>query len=124
VGAAYLALAAGDTARALRRFTALPDTLCISCGADRLTEARLLAAAGRLREADALLGPRLARMPQLLEPLVALERARVREALGDREGARAAFGFVASVWRRADPVLQPYVEEATAALVRLGAEAR
>jgi serine/threonine-protein kinase len=124
VGAAYLALAAGDTARALRRFTALPDTLCISCGADRLTEARLLAAAGRLREADALLGPRLARLPQLLEPLVALERARVREALGDRDGARAAFGFVASVWRRADPVLQPYVEEATAALVRLGAESR
>ena len=124
VGAAYLALAAGDTARALRRFTAVPDTLCISCGADRLTEARLLAAAGRLREADALLGPRLARMPQVLEPLVALERGRVREGLGDREGARAAFAFVASVWRRADPVLQPYVDEATAALLRLGAEAR
>ena len=124
MGAAYLALARGDSATALEQFRIAPDTVCISCVTDRLTEAQLLAARGRDAEAAALLGPRLARNPVILEPLVALERGRVLERLGDRAGAVAAFGFVVSIWHDADPVLQPYVAEARAALVRLGGEPR
>jgi len=122
LGAAYLALARGDSVDALARFRALPDTVCIGCAIHRLAKARLLAASGDDAGALALLGPRLARMPVILEPLVALERGRVLERLGDRAGAAAAFAFVAAIWREADPELQPYVAEARAALLRLGSE--
>jgi hypothetical protein len=121
---AYLALARRDTTAALRRFEAIPDTLCISCVIDRLTKARLLAARGRDREADALLGVRVSRMPAMLEPLYALERARVAERLGMRERAIDAYQLVADAWIHADPDLQPFVREAKAALKRLGAEPR
>jgi hypothetical protein len=121
---AYLALARRDTTAALRRFEAIPDTLCISCVTDRLTKARLLAARGRDREADALLGVRVSRMPAMLEPLYALERARVAERLGMRERAIDAYQLVADAWIHADPDLQPFVREAKAALKRLGAEPR
>jgi len=63
-------------------------------------------------------------VPMILEPLIALERGRILERLGDRAGAAVAFGFVAAIWRDADPELQPYVAEARAALVRLGGEPR
>jgi hypothetical protein len=53
-----------------------------------------------------------------------MRRGRVRERLGDREGALAAFGFVAAMWHDADSTLQPLVAEARAALARLGAEPR
>jgi serine/threonine-protein kinase len=119
---AYLALARHDTTSALRRFEAIPDTLCISCVTDRLTKARLLAARGRDHEADALLGVRVSRVPGVLEPLFALERARVAERLGNHARAIEAYQLVAEAWRRADPELQPLVAEAKAALTRLGAE--
>jgi hypothetical protein len=118
----YLALARRDTALALRRFEAVPDTACISCLADRLTKARLFASQGRDREAEALLGVRLNRNPTMLEPLFALERGRVSERLGEHAAAVEAYGFVVRVWRNADPVLQPLVEEARAALARLSRE--
>jgi hypothetical protein len=121
---AYLALAHHDTSAALRFFETVPDTICIGCVTDRLTKARLLAARGREREADALLGVRLDRMPVMLEPLFALERARVAERLGNRERAVAAYQLVAEAWRHADADLQRFVEEAKAALTRLGGEPR
>lgn len=121
---AYLALARHDTTTALRLFEAIPDTVCIGCVTDRLTKARLLAARGRDREADALLGVRLGRMPVMLEPAFALERARVAERLGNRARAIDAYQLVAEAWRHADPELQPFVQEATAALARLGGEPR
>lgn len=58
------------------------------------------------------------------EALWNLERGRVNEHLGNRDKAIAAYRFVADVWRNADPELQPYVEEAKAALGRLGGEPR
>jgi tetratricopeptide (TPR) repeat protein len=118
----YLALARGDTIGALRRFESVPDTACISCLTDRLTKARLLASQGRDREAAVLLGARLNRNPALLEPMFALERARVRERLGERAGAIEAYGFVIRVWRNADPVLLPLVREAREGLARLTKE--
>jgi eukaryotic-like serine/threonine-protein kinase len=121
---AYLALARHDTTGALRLFEAIPDTICIGCITDRLTKGRLLAARGRDREADALFGVRLDRMPVVLEPLFALERARVAERLGNRRRAIEAYQLVADAWRHADPDLQRFVREAKAALIRLGAEPR
>jgi len=53
-----------------------------------------------------------------------LERGRVNERLGNKEKAIVAFRYVTDVWRHADPELQPYVEEAKAALKRLAAEPR
>ena len=39
---AYLALARGDTARALEQLMALPDSLCLGCAHERLARVRLL----------------------------------------------------------------------------------
>ena len=58
------------------------------------------------------------------EVLWRLERARVNERLGNLDKALPEYRFVADVWRHADPELQPYVEEAKAALKRLAAEPR
>ena len=48
-----------------------------------------------------------------------MERARVKEKLGQPDEAATNYAFVAAAWRTADPELQPYVREATAALKRL-----
>ncbi len=47
-----------------------------------------------------------------------------RERLGRRDKAIPEYRFVTDVWRHADPELQPYVEEAKAALQRLTGEPR
>jgi serine/threonine-protein kinase len=119
---AYLALARGDSAAALRGFEALPDSLCSWCTIAPLTRARLLSAAGRDREAYAHLRRDLNAMFEPTAVLWALERGRVAEQIGDRPAAADAYRFVADVWRRADPALRPYVEEARAALERLSRE--
>jgi len=122
---AYLTLARGDSADALRRLTAIPDTLCIAddyasnCFHLRLTESGLLAARGESRRALDLLevwrwdggGPQFV--------LATLERGRLAARLGDREKAAESYGYVAAMWRTADPELQPYVAEAREALARL-----
>jgi serine/threonine-protein kinase len=121
----YLDLARGDTARALTRFSALPDTVCHTCTLHRLTTAQLLAARGRHAEAAAILDRQRVRIHTSLQGgLWALERARVREQLGDPAGARDDYRFVADVWRHADPELLALVAEAKAGLQRLGAEPR
>ena len=121
----YLSLARGDSAEALRRLTAVSDTLCIAddyapnCFHLRMTESRLLAARGEYRRAADLLevwrwdagGP--------LFVLATLELGRLAERLGDREKAIDSYEFVTAMWRRADPELQPYVAEAQEALARL-----
>jgi len=124
VARAYLALAHGDTATALRQLEPLPDGLCPHCTPDVLARARLLKAKRRYSEAASLLdrGPPtlLQPLPRPAEVLWELERARVHERLGDRQAAIAAYRFVAAVWANADPELQPYVAEARAAIERLG----
>jgi hypothetical protein len=119
---AYLALARADTAAAAARFQALPITTG-GVWHERLTLARLLVALRRDKEALAVLDlgyPHayfaLGRVPW------ALERARVAERLGEREKALHWYGFVAKVWRHADPELRPYVDEARSGLQRLTAE--
>ena len=89
---------------------------------------KLLAARGQHREA----AQQLAITPDWDEHsatspvrvLWELERGRVHEQLGNRDTARAGYGFVTAAWARADSALQPYVAEARAGLTRLAGEAR
>jgi serine/threonine-protein kinase len=126
---AYLALARGDTLAALGLFDALPDTACFGkCDFDRLLRIKLLASRGRYADA----ARRLAATPGVNWPgipmspvrvLWELERGRVHEQLGNRDTARAGYGFVTTAWAHADSSLQPYVAEARAGLTRLAGEA-
>ena len=125
---AYMALARGDSAAALRMFEALPDSACLGqCELDALVQARLLSAHGRYREAAL----RLASAPVLdrgwwsVSPtriLWELERGRVNERLGDRTAAREGYAFVVAAWIHADSILVPYVNEARAGLARVSGE--
>ena len=126
LGRAYAALARGDSTRALELFDSRPDTLCFgSCTIDELVHIQLLAA----RKRDAQAAARLER-PQVgfsgailpVEVFRALERGRVNERLGNRERAIEGYSLVVRAWRNPDPELQPYVDEARAALLRLSAE--
>ncbi len=116
---AYVTLLRGDSAAALRAFTALPDSVCgmVSCRFQKLTQARLLQAVGEDRRAIEVLDRWAG-----LERLAVLERARLAERLGDREKAVKSYQFVADVWRHADPELRPYVMEARKGLERLTGE--
>jgi serine/threonine-protein kinase len=111
---AALALAQGDTALALRRFLAFPDSVCRGAWQVREARFRVLAASGRGAEAAAVFD----RSNDRWVPLV-LERARLADRLGDRPGAIKWYQFVADAWRHADPELQPVVAEARAAIARL-----
>jgi serine/threonine-protein kinase len=117
---AYIALVRRDTTEALRRFLALPDTVC-PCTYDQIVTTQLLAARGRYAEAAAILDRQ---MPVVAAGLWDLQRARVLERLGRREEALRAYAYVSELWRHADPELQPYVAEARAALERLSREPR
>ncbi|HXV90875.1 MAG TPA: serine/threonine-protein kinase [Gemmatimonadales bacterium] len=126
--AASLALARGDTGDAVRRHAALPESLCGGCQSAlaqaRLTTAQLLSARGRHQEAALRLGPELPGLVRPLAVLTVLARARANEQLGRTGAALADYRFVADVWRAADPELEPYAQEARAAVDRLTAEPR
>ena len=123
---AYLALARGDSAEALRLFDALPDSACYgACHMDDLVHTQLLSASGRLADAAARLERPLGGfIPGILpvEVLRALERGRVNERLGNRERAIEGYSTVVRAWRNPDPELQAYVDEARVALARLSGE--
>jgi serine/threonine-protein kinase len=120
VGMAYLALARGDTADALRRFAAAPDSLCEMCAVPRYEYASVLASRGRLREAVSILADRPSLLPSAIDVLWALERARVAERLGDPTMARQSYGVVVAAWSGGDADLEPIVEDARRAMTRLG----
>jgi hypothetical protein len=129
---AALALARRDTAEALRRFLAFPDSVCSGFYASlspslaplKMKRFELLAATGRDREAAAVADGQVT-LPLTVSAVIrTLERARVAERLGDRATAIHAYQFVIAIWRDADPGLGPYVAEARAALNRLGVEPR
>jgi tetratricopeptide (TPR) repeat protein len=118
---AYLELARGDSAAALRLFQAIPDTLCIVniCYYEKLIQARLLTSQGRARQAGEVLDLWVWKGEGPLYVLGVLDRARIAESLGEREKAMQSYQFVVDVWRRADPQLQPFVVEARTALTRM-----
>jgi serine/threonine-protein kinase len=118
----YEALARRDTSAALRAFDALPDTLCLGCYVDRLTHGRLLAASGRLTEADVVLRERLWTFVTPIEILFLLERARVHARLGRQAEAARGFDMVIEAWQRGDQgSAQRYVAAARAERAALGA---
>jgi tetratricopeptide (TPR) repeat protein len=121
---AYLKLARGDSAGALRLFQSIPDTLCVVniCYYEKLIEARLLASEGRARQAGEVLDLWVWRAEGPLHVLAMLDRARIAESLGEREKALQSYQFVVDVWRGADPQLQPFVVEARTALTRMSRE--
>ena len=119
---AYLALARGDTAEAAAQLQALPATSGW-VWYERLTLAQALRALGREREALAVLDREFPSSLAIFHRGIwALERARLAERLGDRDKARHWYGYVARLWRHADPELQPIVNETREALERLTAE--
>jgi serine/threonine-protein kinase len=120
---AYLSLAREDSAEAVRRFQAIPDSLCMGndCFYEKLTLARLLSARGEDRRAGELLDRWVwseVGFPSFV--LATLERARIAERLGEAGKAMEHYRFVVDAWRNADPQLQQYVEEAAAGVKRLG----
>jgi serine/threonine-protein kinase len=121
---AYLALGRGDSAAALQRLEAIPDTLCLAdgfvhCFHVKLALARLLAARGEDRRAGDLLDRWRWEATGPFFTLATLELGRIAEAMGERGKAIESYQFVVDVWRRADPELQPYVAEAREALGRV-----
>lgn len=120
---AHLHLARRDTAAALGRFRALPDSLCSECYMDRLVRARLLARTGAVREALTGLTEPLDAFLTPMEVVFALERGRVAERMGARPDAARAFQFVAEAWLHADPELSAWVAEARQASRRVARRA-
>jgi hypothetical protein len=117
--------AAHDTAGALRAYAALPsyggrpqDELLFGVG-----YAGLLASAGRPRDALAVMN-RFRDDGQSSAPVLALRRAQIAEAAGDKAAAIDAWAYVANAWAVGDPVVQPVVKQARDALARLGAPDR
>jgi serine/threonine-protein kinase len=84
-----------------------------------LTLARLLAARREYRAAGDLLERWWWQAQGPVRILAVLERGRIAEHLGEREKAVESYRYVAEVWRRADPELQPYAAEAREGLARL-----
>jgi eukaryotic-like serine/threonine-protein kinase len=126
---AFLDLARGDTGAAIRKLSAIPDTLCLAdrytanCFHLNLTLARLLAARGDDQRAAALLERwRWSGDGTPSFVLATLELGRIAERLGDTRKAAECYGFVLAAWRRADPELLPYVAEAREGLARLRME--
>ena len=119
---AHLALMRHDTADAVRRLEAMPDSLCPLCYFQRLTLAHLLSARQEDQKAAKLLDRWLIELVAPSDVLWTLERARVAERMGNREKAVHSYQYVADVWRHADPELQPYVAEARDGLSRMTSE--
>jgi tetratricopeptide (TPR) repeat protein len=125
---ALLDLARGDSTAAIRKLSAIPDTLCLADGAGtcfhlNLTLARLLAARGEDRHAGALLDRwRWSGGSTPSFVLATLELGRIAERLGDTRKAAECYGLVMATWRRADAELLPFVAEAREGLARLGVE--
>jgi len=117
---AYLLLARRDTTNAAKAFALLADTLCLRCDQDHLASARLLFKSRDFGAADKILRQRLYSFLTPTEILIALERGKVAEAAGKRDGALRSYRLVIRAWGRGDPEVQAIVQEAQAGIRRLG----
>ncbi|MDX1675151.1 MAG: hypothetical protein R3314_10195, partial [Longimicrobiales bacterium] len=88
---------------------------------DRFLRAELLGAMGRDREAlkwyEHLASTSTGEM--LLVPAAHLGQARIHERLGNRAAAAAHYDAFLELWRDADPVLRPMVDQVREARARL-----
>ncbi|MBK8003593.1 MAG: protein kinase [Gemmatimonadetes bacterium] len=115
----------GDTTRAIRE---------LESGIERVGNNMMFNTAARLR-----LGAALAARPATqekglgllrnafvgdigLQPIAAYQLGRTAEAVGRRDLAMEGYSQFLRLWNKADPAVQPRVEEARAALARLTAE--
>jgi eukaryotic-like serine/threonine-protein kinase len=120
---AYLMLARGDSTRALELFRSLPDSLCPGCFHELLTRAQLEVARGDAAGAIKTLVYRNRwALPHPYLVIWELTRARAAEQIGNREAAIRSYRYVVDAWARGDPPVQLFVDEARAALERLGGE--
>jgi hypothetical protein len=87
-----------------------------------LLTARLFAARAQAKEAKAVLDRIWIANWDPSAGILVLERARMADRLGQHEAAGELYRFVADLWKKADPELQPYVAEARDRLERLSAE--
>jgi hypothetical protein len=117
---AYLALSRADTTTALGLFLHLSHAQNYRAIGDweRYQTIRLLNVRGRHRDAVERINQEVRSTALPLDVLVALERGRALEALGDRAAAKA-YAEVAAAWAHADAALQPIVGAARSALSRL-----
>ena len=121
----------GDAQGALEAFEAMPMEAgyalifvseLYSHGFARFLRARALQSTGRDAEAEGWYeGLTASPFEVAFRGPALLHRAQIREAAGDRAGAVRLYRAFAELWRDADPELQPMVDEARAALRRLGA---
>ena len=118
---AFAALANNDTATAITRFDALPDSI-LSLPLDRVYHARLIA---RSDPRGALRVLQTKNTVDLVTVVRVLEQARLEERLGQRELAVEHYGRVADLWHNTDaPQLRDARDEARTALQRLDADGR
>jgi tetratricopeptide (TPR) repeat protein len=120
-----------DAQGALRSFEAMPMEAgyallfvseLYSHGLARFLRARTLQATGRGAEAEGWYeGLSASPFEVAFRGPALFYRAQIREEAGDREGAARLYRGFIDLWKEADPELQPMVEEARAALRRLGA---
>jgi hypothetical protein len=117
---AYLALSRADTTTALRLFLGLSHSQNYDVIGDweRYLAIRLLNSRAQYREALQRLDREVRSTPLPLDVLLALERGRALEGLGD-PGAAAPYAEVSDTWAHADSTVQPMVAEARAGLTRL-----
>jgi len=121
IARAYAALANNDTATAIKRFEALPDSI-VTVPLDQFNHARLVARQDPRRALKLL---QTKSTTDLLTVARALEEARLAERLGQRQLAVERYARVADLWRNADaPQLRDARDEAHAALQRLDADGR
>jgi serine/threonine-protein kinase len=120
---AFASLARHDSATALQRMLAVPDSLCWGdgCGWVALTRARLLGAAGREQEAAERLGyvDMYADLWAPVDVLLLFERARLADAMDQPEWAARSYQYIANAWAPGDPELRRYVDYSQASLERL-----
>jgi len=121
---AYLALSRADTTAALGIFLRLsqPGNYDAIGDWERYVSVRLLNSTRRYREALSRIDQQIPSTAWPYDVLVALERGRALEGLGDQK-AVAAYREVADAWAHADSSLEPFVTEARAGLERLKVEA-
>ncbi len=121
---AHLALLRGDTTGALALLTAWRSCRGGWCSPADYTTAQLLAAAGRLEEADALSGFGMyGSYEHALFMQHALLRGHINEQLDRPDVAARSYQLVVDFWGDGDPEVQPWVEQARAGLRRLGRDA-
>jgi hypothetical protein len=120
---AHLALLRGDTAAALAAFGTTRGGDMVLGWPHVITRAELLAATGRIGEADALLGTiAFSGMDVITTIEAALIRGRVNEHADFPERARWGYQYVVDFWADGDPETRPWFDEARAGLERLWAE--